>query len=121
MRHENRETLMESSFDQSMHGKMEMAEFESKVASSSSIKVQAMAFDDYVYGEGLRPDVIKIGVEGAASFIFACAQTALLKMRSTLFIELHGPEYAFFLAQQKCYSRTHVFRARRLRLVSGLH
>ena len=89
---ETGETLMEYSPEKSTQGKIQIAEPELAVAHSGSIKVRTVALDDYVEAEQMRPDMIKIDVEGAAGFVFAGAGKVLSQMRPKLFVELHGPE-----------------------------
>ena len=90
---ETGETLMEYSSEKSTQGKIQIAEPELTVAHSGSIKVRTVALDDYVVeAEQIRPDLIKIDVEGAAGLVFAGAEKVLSQMRPKLFVELHGPD-----------------------------
>jgi FkbM family methyltransferase len=56
------------------------------------IEVQATTLDEYVRSSGLRPDVLKVDVEGAELLVIEGGAEALRSCRPTCIISTHGPE-----------------------------
>jgi hypothetical protein len=59
---------------------------------AKTISVRAVRLDDYTSENWPTPQFLKIDVEGGADAVFAGAQTLLALHRTTIYIELHGPE-----------------------------
>jgi FkbM family methyltransferase len=55
------------------------------------VEVQTVGLDDYCARHGLRPDVIKVDVEGAEAQVFEGARATLQRDRPALLLSTHGP------------------------------
>lgn len=54
------------------------------------ISVETLTLDTYCMEEGVRPDVVKIDVEGAAGRVLAGAESTVAAAETTWIVELHG-------------------------------
>ncbi len=62
------------------------------LGAAGDLTVRTLALDAYVRRHGLRPDVVKIDVEGAEAEVLAGAESMLRTVRPTLFLSTHGRE-----------------------------
>jgi FkbM family methyltransferase len=72
-------------------GKLRDVERTYSLADARPLSVPAMRLDS-VLAQGLRPDLIKIDVEGAAASVLRGATRTLEEVGPRIFLELHGPE-----------------------------
>ncbi|NIP82437.1 MAG: FkbM family methyltransferase, partial [Gemmatimonadetes bacterium] len=56
------------------------------------LTVATLELDAYIRQQGLRPDIVKVDVEGAEADVLAGARELLRTVRPTLFLSTHGRE-----------------------------
>lgn len=77
--------------DAPTQGKLANVEPSYQVEDTQTIAVRSTPLDD-ILEKGVRPDLVKIDVEGAAAAVLRGARRVIQEVRPVFFIELHGPE-----------------------------
>jgi FkbM family methyltransferase len=77
--------------DRPTQGKLVDVELTYQLDRAETLVVPARPLDS-VLDDGVRPDVVKIDVEGAAAGVLRGAQRIIREVRPSFFIELHGPD-----------------------------
>jgi FkbM family methyltransferase len=74
-------------------GKLEQSTFQQQNKSNQKIQVKTLAIDSLVYQQGfIKPDFIKIDVEGAEFSVLQGAEKTLKEYKPVLMIEIHSKE-----------------------------